>query len=103
MGTGVVDHDVGRAPLGIEGVEQVGNFLLIGGVAGMDLRTGLLRKGGQLVGLAGGQRDGESVLCQQPRQRGAEPRAGADDQCRTVLWLFHQGLLVVGDFDVQID
>src|SRR6266851_2353268 len=43
-GAGVVDHDVGRAPLGIESGKQVGNFLLIGGVAGMNLRAGLLRE-----------------------------------------------------------
>jgi hypothetical protein len=52
---GVVDHDVRGAPSSVEGREQARNFLRIGGVAGMNLGAGLLRKCSELVGLAGSQ------------------------------------------------
>ena len=65
-------------------VEQGGNFLLIGGVAGMNPRAGLIRECSKLVGLAGGQRDGAGPLLASNRQRALRP-TGADDQRSGIL------------------
>src|SRR5258708_55383 len=52
---GVVAHAGGGRPACVESREQACNFLRIGGVAGMNLGAGLLRKCSELVGLAGSQ------------------------------------------------
>jgi hypothetical protein len=74
--------------LAVERLEQAGNFLRIGGVAGMGLGAGFLGERGELVGLAGGHRNGQPVLGEQAGQRGAEAGAGADDQAQSGIQAF---------------
>jgi len=50
-GAGIVDDDVGRAAFGLDRFEECRNILGIGGVAFVDGGAGLLRQGGELVGL----------------------------------------------------
>ena len=76
-GAGVVDHDIGRARLGLDRLEQRGNILRIGGVAFMDGGARLAGQRRELVGLAGGDGNGEPVPGEQARERGAEPGPGA--------------------------
>ena len=91
-GAGVVDHDIRRARLGLDRLEQRGNILRIGGVAFMDGGARLAGERRKLVGLAGGDGNGEPVVGKQARERGAEPGPGADNQRRAVFRLVHLGV-----------
>jgi hypothetical protein len=74
-----VDHDIRRAAGLIQGFEQRGNVLLVGGIAAMDRCLCLFRKRSELVGLAGRKSDRQPVRGEQAGQRSAEARAGPDD------------------------
>ena len=58
-GAGVVARDIRRARLGLDRLEQRGNILRIGGVAFMDSGACLAGERRKLVGLAGGDGNGE--------------------------------------------
>ena len=57
----------------------------------MNRRAGLLGERSKLVGLAGGDRDGEPVPGEQPRQRGAEARARCRRSAQSGIWAFPSG------------
>src|SRR5947207_11164527 len=62
----------------------------------MDGGAGLLDERGQFVGLPRGNGDGETMAREQAGERGAQPRAGADDQCRAVYRFIHGTASLLG-------
>ena len=89
---GIVDHHVRRSDLALDQAEQPLDLIGIGGVAGEGAGAGLGAQRAELSGLARGQRDPDALAGQQPRQRGAEAFAGADDQGSLVFGYFHARL-----------
>ena len=77
----VVDDHIGRAEGGFDVGEQLRHLSAIGRIAGKGLGAGLLRQRRQIVGAARGERDLQSGLGKEPRQRGGKPRADADNEC----------------------
>src|SRR5262249_47817394 len=77
--------------------EQTLDLFGLGGVAGKGAGAGLGAERAELFDLARGQRDLDAFACEQPRQRGAQAFAGADDQGNLVLRYFHgRGPRMVG-------
>ena len=79
-GAGVVDDDVRHALGGNHDLEQGGDFLGFGGLAGEGCAGGFLGQLLQLVGVAGGQGHLQAVLGEKPGERGAQARANADNK-----------------------
>ena len=90
---GVVDDHVGRADLALDQAEQPLDLLGLGGVAGKGAGAGLAAERAELFGVARGQRDPDALAGEQPRQRGAQALAGADDQGGLVLGISMRALL----------
>ena len=79
-GAGVVDHHVGHALGGDHRVEQAADLLGLRRLAGEGSRRRLVCQRREPVRIARRQRHLQPVLREQPRQRGAEAAADADDQ-----------------------
>jgi hypothetical protein len=86
---GIVDDDIGHADIAFHRLEQPRHAGRVGGVAGKGGGAGVAAQRIELVDIAGGQRDADALAGEQPRQRGAEPLAGADDQGSFVLRNIH--------------
>src|SRR5205807_61069 len=81
----VVDYDIRRAELALHGGKQLLDVCALRGIARQCLRTGLLREPRELAGGPRRERDVHSILAEQPRQRGAEPASGADDESGAII------------------
>src|SRR5450432_3596666 len=95
MAARIVDHHVGHADLAFDQPEQPLDVVGLGGVAGKGLRAGLGAECAEFFDFACRQRDTDALAREQPRERGAEAFAGADDQGRLVFWRFHLRLLIL--------
>src|ERR1700730_10051262 len=89
---GVVDDHVGRPDLTLDQAEQALDLVRVGGIAGKGAGAGLAAERTQLFDPAGRQRDPKAFAGKQPRQRGAEALAGADNEGGLVVRLFHERL-----------
>src|SRR4051812_28761041 len=86
----VVDHEIGRADFALDQAEQSLDLFRIGGVTGIGASAGLVAERAELLDLARSQRDANVLAGEQPRQRGAEALAGADDQGNLVGRTIHR-------------
>ena len=78
--TGIVDDDIGHADIPLHRVIQSRHAVRIGGVAAERLGAGIAAQRIEFARVAGSHCHADALAGEQPRQRGAEARAGADDQ-----------------------
>lgn len=86
---GVVDDEIRRADLALDEAKQPLDLIRLGGVAGIGFCAGLGAERAKFLDLARGQRDANVLRGEQPRQRGAQAFAGADDESDLVFRMFH--------------
>ena len=86
---GVIDDDIGRADLALDHAEQPLDLVGLRRVASKGAGLGLRAECAELFDLARGERDLDAFAREQPRQRCAQPFAGADDEGGLVLRNFH--------------
>jgi len=99
---GIIDHHIRRPAFALDQTKQALDLVGICRIAGIGARAGFRTQRAELFDAAGRQRDANAFAREQPRQRGAQARAGADDQGLLVFGGLHRMFLVLSGTGVLV-
>src|SRR5262249_36730195 len=91
---GIVDHKVRRTDLALDKAEQAFDIVRFRGITGIGPRASLMAERPEFLASARGKRDADVFAGEQAGARGAQPFAGADNECDFVRRYFHGGAVL---------